>query len=209
MHMAAASVRNSVDALFGPSNHLAWGPWWSASNPSPERANVIRSGVVCSPCSYVGHTVGLRHGCEARTCMKLIAPSEIPAVSARMDHPTDAPNTREPRSFALQILGIPVDELTFSDLLDRLEVWINGAIPRQICTVNPEFIMAAQTDINFYNILNRCDLCVADGVGLLWSAKYMKYPLPDGVTGSDGVPRIAQRAVQKGWGIFMLGAAPG
>ncbi|MBZ0279839.1 MAG: WecB/TagA/CpsF family glycosyltransferase [Anaerolineae bacterium] len=69
--------------------------------------------------------------------------------------------------------------------------------------------MIARHDINFRNILKRANLCVPDGVGLLWAAKYQGTPLPERVTGSDGVPLIAARAAEKGWRLFLLGAAPG
>jgi N-acetylglucosaminyldiphosphoundecaprenol N-acetyl-beta-D-mannosaminyltransferase len=70
-------------------------------------------------------------------------------------------------------------------------------------------MMIAQNDVNFFNILSRADLCVPDGVGLLWAARHLGKPLPERVTGSDGVPRIAERAAQSGWRLFFLGAAPG
>ena len=34
-------------------------------------------------------------------------------------------------------------------------------------------------------------------------------PLPERITGSDGIYRICERAAQKGWRVFFLGAAPG
>ena len=69
--------------------------------------------------------------------------------------------------------------------------------------------MIAQHDVNFRNILNRADLCVPDGVGLLWAARRRGTPLPERVTGSDGVPIIAEHAAQNGWRLYFLGAAPG
>ncbi len=63
MHLAAAA-RTPVVAIFGPSNHRAWAPW---TPYSPSR--VVRLDLPCSPCSYVGHSVGRREGCAARTCL--------------------------------------------------------------------------------------------------------------------------------------------
>ena len=63
MHLAAAAGIPVV-ALFGPSNHLAWGPWTPAGG-----SHVVRLGLPCSPCSYVGHSVGQRDGCWHRSCM--------------------------------------------------------------------------------------------------------------------------------------------
>ncbi len=62
-HIAAA-MRTPLVAIFGPTNHLAWAPW-TPHSPS----QVVRLGIPCSPCAYVGHAVGQRHGCAARTCL--------------------------------------------------------------------------------------------------------------------------------------------
>lgn len=74
MHLAA-SVDLPVVALFGPSNHLAWGPW-TPQNPSA----VVRLGLRCSPCSYVGHSVGARDGCWHRSCMADMQPEQVLAA---------------------------------------------------------------------------------------------------------------------------------
>ncbi|HSM21583.1 MAG TPA: glycosyltransferase family 9 protein, partial [Rubrivivax sp.] len=74
MHLAAA-VGIPVVALFGPSNHLAWGPW-TPSTPSA----VVRLGLRCSPCSYAGHSVGARDGCWHRSCMADLQPEQVLAA---------------------------------------------------------------------------------------------------------------------------------
>jgi N-acetylglucosaminyldiphosphoundecaprenol N-acetyl-beta-D-mannosaminyltransferase len=122
------------------------------------------------------------------------------------------PRTILARQSRLYILGVPVDAVTYDEWLIMIGRWMQdrtGGEPHHVCTVNPEFIMIAQRDPNFFNVLNRADLCIPDGVGLLWAARYLGHPLPERVTGSDGVPRIAERAAQEGWRLFLLGAAPG
>jgi N-acetylglucosaminyldiphosphoundecaprenol N-acetyl-beta-D-mannosaminyltransferase len=110
----------------------------------------------------------------------------------------------------LHILGVPVDAATFDSLLAAIAGWIEaGDGPYQICTVSPEFVMIAQDDPAFMRVLHQADLCVPDGVGLLFAARYLGHPLPERVTGSDGVPVIAAQAAQRGWSLFLLGAAPG
>ncbi|HSN76284.1 MAG TPA: glycosyltransferase family 9 protein, partial [Anaerolineae bacterium] len=74
MHVAA-SVAVPLVALFGPSNHLAWGPW-AAEAP----AAVVRLGLRCSPCSYVDHSVGARDGCWHRSCMADLQPERVLAA---------------------------------------------------------------------------------------------------------------------------------
>jgi N-acetylglucosaminyldiphosphoundecaprenol N-acetyl-beta-D-mannosaminyltransferase len=103
-----------------------------------------------------------------------------------------------------------VDAITFDDLLATIDTWIradDGA--HQVCTVSPEFVMIAQDDPDFMRVLHEADLCAADGIGLLFAARYLGHPLPERVTGSDGVPIIAERAAREGWSLYLLGAAPG
>ncbi|GAB4525016.1 MAG: hypothetical protein OHK0046_40320 [Anaerolineae bacterium] len=223
MHLAAA-VKTPVVAIFGPSNHAAWQPW------APEsRAVVVRSAPECSPCSYVGHGVGLREGCEARTCMRMVTPEMVlAAATSILDMETDAQPTPASTRAAgddsavgmlsgasdaidrIRILGLPVDAITYEAWLARIETWVQQKDRvHHVCTTNPEFMMIAQRDPNFHNILQRADLCVPDGVGLLWAARHLGRPLPERVTGSDGLPVIAARAAEKGWRLFFLGAAPG
>ncbi len=77
MHMAAA-MRTPLVAIFGPSNHRAWAPWTPYS-PS----HVVRLDLSCSPCTYVDHRLGWRHGCPERTCL---AELDVDPVLAAAEH---------------------------------------------------------------------------------------------------------------------------
>ncbi|MGQ0604567.1 MAG: WecB/TagA/CpsF family glycosyltransferase [Anaerolineales bacterium] len=107
------------------------------------------------------------------------------------------------------ILGLRVHAVTMTETLDWIEAAIATREPRQLCTCNPEFVMAAQHDAEFFALLNRADLVVPDGIGLLWAAKWLGRPLRERVAGSDLVERIAERAALRGWRLFFLGAAEG
>lgn len=110
----------------------------------------------------------------------------------------------------VQILGVPLHAETFDSLLDTIAGWVAaGTNTRQVCTVSPEFVMIAQDDPDFMRVLHDADRCVADGVGLLIASRLLGHSLPERVTGSDGVPRIAERAANEGWRLYLLGAAPG
>jgi N-acetylglucosaminyldiphosphoundecaprenol N-acetyl-beta-D-mannosaminyltransferase len=229
MHVAAA-VGTPVVTVFGPSNADAWSPW----TPNG-KSIVVRSAPECSPCSYVGHGIGLREGCAARTCMRMVTAEQVFAAARTMLE--DSPSTPTPFSYAsgekgnsplpdnaaamptstqearfekrVEILGLPVSAITYAEWLEWIGVWVNSRHAHHGCTINPEMIMIAQNDPNFYNILSRADLTVPDGVGLLWAARRIGKPLPERVTGSDGVPMIAAEAAKRGWRIYLLGAAPG
>jgi N-acetylglucosaminyldiphosphoundecaprenol N-acetyl-beta-D-mannosaminyltransferase len=69
--------------------------------------------------------------------------------------------------------------------------------------------MVARRSPAFRAVLQRTDLCIPDGIGVLWAARVRGKPLKERVAGSDLVPRLAQEAARQGWRIFFLGAAPG
>jgi N-acetylglucosaminyldiphosphoundecaprenol N-acetyl-beta-D-mannosaminyltransferase len=106
-------------------------------------------------------------------------------------------------------LGVRADDLTWDELLAHIENLIAEGTPNQIVTVNPEFVMAARRDPEFRAIINNAALAIPDGIGLLWAGHLLGQPLRERVTGSDGVPRIAARAAEKGWRLFLLGATSG
>jgi N-acetylglucosaminyldiphosphoundecaprenol N-acetyl-beta-D-mannosaminyltransferase len=118
-------------------------------------------------------------------------------------------NASEGSHPSVRILGVRVDALTYDTLLEAIGDFVAQGTPHQIATLNPEFVMEARRNAVFRDLLDRADLCMADGVGLLWAAKWQGHPLPERVTGSDGVPLIAEWAARAGWGIYLLGAAPG
>ena len=107
------------------------------------------------------------------------------------------------------ILDVPVHPLTYEDFLAHVAQFIAAGAPRQICTANPEFVMTARRRPDFLAVLQNADLVLADGVGLLWAARYLGHTLPERVTGSDGIYLLARRAAQEGWRLFLLGARPG
>lgn len=71
MHLAVAAG-TAVVALFGPTNHRAWGPYAPAG-----RATVLRVDRPGCPCLYVGHQVGNREGCAGRECLNAITPEMV------------------------------------------------------------------------------------------------------------------------------------
>lgn len=223
-HLAAA-VRTPMIAIYGPTNDAAWGPWL------PGAATVIlNSRPRCAPCSYVGHELGALQGCAARTCLRMITSEQVLQAARRLLQtddipsnmtyysnpqvaavrtarpPTDVPNWSD----RIRILGMPVDRITYAQWMELIDRWVRiGSRPRHVCTINPEFMMIARRDPIFRYILQRADLCIPDGVGLLWAARRLKTPLPERVTGSDGTLIIAEHAAKNNWRLFLLGAAPG
>lgn len=66
----------------------------------------------------------------------------------------------------MNILNTRVDNLTKKEISSKIESFLSERKFHQIATVNPEFILEAGKNEKFKNILNNCDLNVADGIGI-------------------------------------------
>jgi len=90
MHLARA-VGTPVVAVFGPSNHVSWGPYgateWSGRRNDFARSVVVRSDLPCAPCLYRGYLPGAPEGCQSRDCLRLVeSESVVRAALDLMDH---------------------------------------------------------------------------------------------------------------------------
>jgi len=109
----------------------------------------------------------------------------------------------------ITVLGTPVHKVTMDETLARVRRYMGEPGLHHIVTTNPEFVMMAQRDLAFRQVLQEADLCIPDGVGLLWASRRLRNPLLERVPGSELVYHLAHLAAQEGWRLFLLGAAPG
>jgi exopolysaccharide biosynthesis WecB/TagA/CpsF family protein len=80
------------------------------------------------------------------------------------------------------ILNARVDNLSKTEVLAKIQQLLlsnetgkpASPVGRQLITINPEFILEAQKDEKFKNIINNSWLSVADGYGLRLAAKYLE-----------------------------------
>lgn len=78
---------------------------------------------------------------------------------------------------------------------------------RLVVTANPIMVMTARRDPEFMEILEKADLLVPDGVGVLWAARKMGASLPERVTGVDLTEYLLERRPAPR--IYLLGGKPG
>ena len=110
---------------------------------------------------------------------------------------------------SLLILGVRVDAITFDAALARIEGFIAEGRPRQIVTVNPEFVMTSQSNAEFRRVINEAALALPDGTGVWWASRRLGQPVPERIPGVDLVDRLASLSAGKGFRIYLLGAMPG
>lgn len=110
-------------------------------------------------------------------------------------------------------LGVPIDILNMDETLERLEDFIrvgreNGK-GHQVATVNVDFIVNAHHDPELLYILQNVNMAMPDGMPLVWGARCLGALVEERVAGVDVVLRLSERAAQKNYSIYLLGAAAG
>ncbi|MFC1612848.1 WecB/TagA/CpsF family glycosyltransferase [Patescibacteria group bacterium] len=70
----------------------------------------------------------------------------------------------------IYILGVKAHKIKKKEALGKVEEFLSENKFHYITTVNPEFVMQAQKDKQFMEILNDSDLAVADGIGLKFAS---------------------------------------
>lgn len=110
----------------------------------------------------------------------------------------------------VNILNIPVDSVTMSEAVEKLDDFIRLGGFHSVFTPNPEIIMLAQEDKEMESALQQADLIVPDGIGVVIASKILKSPtLPERVPGFDLIQNTMKQAASKGYRYYFFGGKPG
>jgi N-acetylglucosaminyldiphosphoundecaprenol N-acetyl-beta-D-mannosaminyltransferase len=108
-----------------------------------------------------------------------------------------------------RVLGVRVDCMDMGAALAEIERLVEHGGHHLVATVNPEFVMRAQQDREFARVLESADLCLADGVGVVWAARRQGCAISEPVPGVDLIAPLAAMCARRGFRLFLLGAEPG
>lgn len=78
-----------------------------------------------------------------------------------------------------------------------------------IVTPNPEMVMKSREDKEFRDILNKAEIALVDGVGIVWAARFLGISALTRVTGVDFMDRLCHDSVEKAATIGFLGGRNG
>ena len=107
------------------------------------------------------------------------------------------------------ILGVGFDDLTLEEAATAGASLVEDQGFHYAVTPNPEFLLAARKDQPFRQALLDADLVLADGVGVVYSAKLLGRPLKGRVPGIEFAQALMGWMAKHGKRLFLLGAKPG
>ncbi|HCW53831.1 MAG TPA: glycosyltransferase [Clostridium sp.] len=109
----------------------------------------------------------------------------------------------------IKFLNTSVDNLTMNEAIDRIDNLIIRRSPSYVVTPNVDHIVKLEKDEELKEVYKNADLILTDGMPLIWISKMKSNPIKEKVSGSDLFPRVCELAANKGYKVFLLGAAEG
>ena len=110
---------------------------------------------------------------------------------------------------SVNILDIPITNLSKKSVLYRIDDFLYSKTGHYVVTANPEILMYAQKDEQYKNILQKADLVIPDGTGLMWAAKHLGQPLAERIPGSEFVWDIIRLSSEKHYKVYLVGGQEG
>ena len=107
------------------------------------------------------------------------------------------------------ILGVRFDDVSRQEAAQLGAAMLEQDQFHYVVTPNPEFILAAEKDADFRQVLNSADLVIPDGIGVVYSAKILGTPLKERVPGIEFAADMLAKLDQMGGRLYLLGAKPG
>jgi N-acetylglucosaminyldiphosphoundecaprenol N-acetyl-beta-D-mannosaminyltransferase len=108
------------------------------------------------------------------------------------------------------LLGIPLDAIDFAALLGSVDGATGTISPFLISTPNVNFLIKSHRNREFRESLLLSNLCLVDGMPLIWLAKILRIPIYERIAGSDLFGRLkSANNPMRRLKVFLVGGAEG
>lgn len=115
----------------------------------------------------------------------------------------------EPQSPSVEIAGVRIDALDMDGAVSRIRQALRTRKFMQVATVNLDFLVRAQTNVELRKTFQRSELNLPDGTPVVWLGRLLGRRMPGRVAGADLVPILAREAADVGASVFLLGGEHG
>lgn len=112
------------------------------------------------------------------------------------------------RRTRVNVVGAPIDVLTWDDTCQLLSQWALHQESRYVCICNVHSVMTAYHDADFLRVVQDADLVTPDGTPIAWMMRRLGYRHQLRINGPDLMLRYCEMAAQRGESIFLYGNTP-
>jgi N-acetylglucosaminyldiphosphoundecaprenol N-acetyl-beta-D-mannosaminyltransferase len=109
---------------------------------------------------------------------------------------------------AYGVCGIPIDAIDMAETLQKIRSAAEDRTQLFISTVNVNYLAASRFDSEFRDSLVLSDLCTADGMPIVWIARFLGIPIKERIPGSDVFEALMSQAISsRRLKVFLFGDA--
>ena len=109
----------------------------------------------------------------------------------------------------IDVLGVGFDNLTLEEAVEAGMDLVRAPGAHYVVTPNPELVEVCREDPGVLDIVNRADLVLADGIGVIKGAAMLGTPLKGKVPGIEFAAGLLGKLAKEGRSVYLLGAKPG
>ncbi len=110
---------------------------------------------------------------------------------------------------SINILGVNVSQVNMDEAVCAASQFLETDGLSMIFTPNSEIILYASNNPDYCEVINKADMIVPDGIGVVYGAKILGEKLEERVAGYDLVVNLFSVMAKKGQSVYLLGAKPG
>lgn len=106
----------------------------------------------------------------------------------------------------ITILGIPFDNMTRKEFLKKLYERMNKKEKTFLVTANPEIVMYARDNPDYYKLLMEADFIAPDGIGIVQASRKLQTPIKERVPGFELMLGLLEIASLNNKRVYFIGA---
>lgn len=153
-------------------------------------------------------TMSRLSGAAALSLDSLVSGRSVPVAVIADNEAIALSDLSELRRDVHGMLGIPIDAIDMDAVLARIYTATASRTPLWMSTPNLDFLACSRSDPEFRESLLLSDLCVPDGMPIVWISRLLGIPIKRRIAGSDIFASLMQRATPR-LTAFLFGGAEG
>jgi N-acetylglucosaminyldiphosphoundecaprenol N-acetyl-beta-D-mannosaminyltransferase len=103
------------------------------------------------------------------------------------------------------VLGTEIAVVDYDAALDRIDAMVEGDERGYVCTVSAHGLVEAQDDVELSIALASADMCVPDGMPVVWALRALGEEISDRVYGPTLMERCCRRLANRGRKVWLYG----
>jgi N-acetylglucosaminyldiphosphoundecaprenol N-acetyl-beta-D-mannosaminyltransferase len=133
------------------------------------------------------------------------APPAAPAPGARLGAELGARYRAQKRDF----LGIGLSCVSDDEFVDAVRQAVQTRSRLAVSFINPDYVLRAHRTSGLIEKINRFDIVLPDGWGIVLGGRWLGHPVPDRQGNDDICPKVFALSAEDGFSNFLFGCSEG